>query len=136
MFRIISNLIASFLRHASIAQRLDDAVSFADGQCELVKDLQSELANTYRRIDALRTDIEVGDRHLRSLRARFDSVQENYSALSCERDALKNELATLRAVLLSEPMTITGKQMAELNELADRADPFDGGCAHDCADRR
>lgn len=188
MFRIISNIVASFIRHASIAQRLDDAVSFADGQCELVANLQLELANTYRRIDGYRNEItalqaattqshrdtynkmldacgqvEVMMHELRVLNLDRDAYKDSHEVIAsdnvalrrslaemrAERDALKNEVATLRAAAAPRPAgddsqyeetaygwrRITPEKFAALNELVDRADPFDGGCAHDCADR-
>jgi hypothetical protein len=77
------------------------------------------------------------------------SLRKSLADMRAERDALRNEVATLRAAATPRPAgddsqyeetaygwrRITPEQFAALNELADRADPFDGGCAHDCADR-
>jgi hypothetical protein len=88
MFRIISNIVASFVRHASIAQRLDDAVSFADGQCELVANLQSELCCVYRRAEELLADVRVNQLQVEELLDYCDVIKGDNAALRAERDAL------------------------------------------------
>lgn len=77
------------------------------------------------------------------------ALRRSLAEMRAERDALRNEVATLRAAATPRPAgddsqyeetaygwrRITPEKFAALNELVDRADPFDGGCAHDCADR-
>lgn len=69
MFRKIRNVIASFVRHASIAQRLDDAVTLSDGQREHIANLESELAYTYRRIEHMRFELDEAEAEAATLRA-------------------------------------------------------------------
>jgi chromosome segregation ATPase len=197
MFRLISNIVASFIRTATLAQRLDDAVTLSDGQREQIANLESELAYTYRRIEHMRFELDEAEaeaayvaanrkwsysdeqvatitddnaalrRSLAEMRAERDALKAERDEakaafaeavrqwnkllddMRCKRDALKNEVATLRAAATPRPAgddsqyeetaygwrRITPEKFAALNELVDRADPFDGGCAHDCADR-
>jgi chromosome segregation ATPase len=165
MFRLISNIVASFIRTATLAQRLDDAVTLSDGQREQIANLESELAYTYRRIEHMRFELDeaeaeaayvaanrkwsYSDEQVATITDDNAALRRSLAEMRAERDALRNEVATLRAAATPRPAgddsqyeetaygwrRITPEKFAALNELVDRADPFDGGCAHDCADR-
>lgn len=111
MFRLVSNIVASFIRTATLAQRLDDAVSFADGQSDCIKDLELELAYAYRRIEHMRFELDKAEAaYVAANREWSDSdeqmgiitddnaaLRRSLAEMRSERDALKNEVATLRA---------------------------------------
>lgn len=132
MFRIISNIVTSIVRHASIAQRLDDAVTLSDGQREQIANLESELAYTYRRIEHMRFQLDeaeaahvkvnrewsYSDEQVATITDDNAALRRSLAEMRAERDALRNEVATLHASATPRPASPD-------------LDPFDGGCAAD-----
>lgn len=102
MFRLVSNIIASFVRHASIAQRLDDAVSFADSQCELVANLQSELCCVYRRAEELLADVRVNQLQVEELLDYCDVIKDDNAALRATLTEMRAERDALRAAATNQ----------------------------------
>jgi len=99
MFRLISNIVASFIRTATLAQRLDDAVTLSDGQREQIANLESELAYTYRRIEHMRFELDEAEAEAAYVAAnrKWSYSDEQVATITDDNAALRRSLAEMRA---------------------------------------
>lgn len=97
MFRLVSNIVASFIRTATLAQRLDDAVSFADGQSDCIKDLELELAYAYRRIEHMRFELDKAEAAYVAANREWSDSDEQMGIITDDNAALRRSLAEMRS---------------------------------------
>lgn len=132
MFRLISNIVASFIRTATLAQRLDDAVTLSDGQREQIANLESELAYTYRRIEHMRFELDeaeaeaayvaanrkwsYSDEQVATITDDNAALRRSLAEMRTERDALKAERNTAKAAF-AEAVQQWNKLDAQLNDM-------------------